>query len=116
MSAWQLNLPGARLALTLSPTALRGFSGEGGLLFAPGSEHAEVRQRIEELLNHTSGLPADTLVWRDHFDPVTRRAAVPAEVRGPALRQAQGTDTLRERTRSGNGQAQGTDRPGERAR
>jgi hypothetical protein len=31
-SAWQVDLPGARLTVTLSPTASRGFSGEGGLL------------------------------------------------------------------------------------
>ncbi|MFD8595518.1 SWIM zinc finger family protein [Kitasatospora sp. NPDC059646] len=31
-SAWELALPGARITLTLSPDAARGFSGEGGLL------------------------------------------------------------------------------------
>jgi len=31
-SAWQVDLPGARLTVTLSPSASRGFSGEGNLL------------------------------------------------------------------------------------
>jgi hypothetical protein len=31
--AWVLELPGARLTLTLSPDRSRGFSGEGGFLF-----------------------------------------------------------------------------------
>ncbi|GIF49172.1 SWIM zinc finger protein [Asanoa ferruginea] len=31
-SAWQVDLPGARITVTLSPSASRGFSGEGGLL------------------------------------------------------------------------------------
>jgi hypothetical protein len=31
-SAWQLDLPGARLTITLSPNVSRGFSGEGGVL------------------------------------------------------------------------------------
>lgn len=34
VSVWQLELPGARLLLTLSPEASRGFSGEGGVLEA----------------------------------------------------------------------------------
>jgi len=33
-SAWELDLPGARLVLTLSPELSRGFSGEGGVLDA----------------------------------------------------------------------------------
>ncbi len=32
VSAWQVDLPGARLTVTVSPSASRGFSGEGGLL------------------------------------------------------------------------------------
>jgi len=31
-SAWQMDLPGARITVTVSPSASRGFSGEGGLL------------------------------------------------------------------------------------
>jgi len=34
VSVWHLELPGARLMLTLSPEASRGFSGEGGVLEA----------------------------------------------------------------------------------
>jgi hypothetical protein len=38
VSVWQLELPGARLLLTLSPAASRGFSGEGGVLDALADE------------------------------------------------------------------------------
>lgn len=34
VSVWQVDLPGARLLLTFSPAASRGFSGEGGVLSA----------------------------------------------------------------------------------
>lgn len=39
-SAWELELPGARLVLTLSPEPSRGFSGEGGVLEALADETA----------------------------------------------------------------------------
>jgi hypothetical protein len=38
VSVWQLEMPGARLLLTLSPEASRGFSGEGGVLDALSDE------------------------------------------------------------------------------
>lgn len=40
-SAWEVELPGMRLTLTLSPDASRGFSGEGGVLGALATDTAE---------------------------------------------------------------------------
>ena len=40
-SAWELELPGARLTLTLSPSPARGFSGEGAVLTALAAEGSE---------------------------------------------------------------------------
>ncbi|MFF2655874.1 SWIM zinc finger family protein [Kitasatospora sp. NPDC058032] len=40
-SAWEVELPGMRLTLTLSPDASRGFSGEGGVLGALATGTAE---------------------------------------------------------------------------
>ncbi|MEV0194330.1 SWIM zinc finger family protein [Kitasatospora purpeofusca] len=40
-SAWEVELPGMRLTLTLSPDASRGFSGEGGVLDALATDTAE---------------------------------------------------------------------------
>ena len=40
VSLWQLDLSDGRFVLTLSPTAMRGFSGEGGLLFDLADEQA----------------------------------------------------------------------------
>ncbi|WP_344331040.1 SWIM zinc finger family protein [Kitasatospora putterlickiae] len=40
-SAWEVELPGMRLTLTLSPDASRGFSGEGGVLGALATVAAE---------------------------------------------------------------------------
>lgn len=70
-AAWEVELPGMRLTLTLSPSASRGFSGEGGVLhdLATGPSAADA-ERIAELLawepridvaelSAQSGLPAD---------------------------------------------------------
>jgi hypothetical protein len=40
-SAWEVDLPGARLTLTLSPSPSRGFSGEGAVLTALAAQGAE---------------------------------------------------------------------------
>jgi hypothetical protein len=70
-SAWELSLPGMRLALTLSPEARRGFSGEGAVLDALAADDVgadaalvgallEFEPRVEvDLLAERSGLPAD---------------------------------------------------------
>ena len=44
-SAWEVELPGMRLTLTLSPEASRGFSGEGGVLDALATDEAARRTR-----------------------------------------------------------------------
>jgi hypothetical protein len=50
-SAWEVELPGMRLTLTLSPEAARGFSGEGGVLEALATdEAAEDAELISVLL------------------------------------------------------------------
>ncbi|MFF7840378.1 SWIM zinc finger family protein [Streptomyces ossamyceticus] len=50
-SAWEVELPGMRLSLTLSPEAARGFSGEGGVLEALCTdEAAEDAELISVLL------------------------------------------------------------------
>ena len=50
-SGWVFSLPGARLTLLLSPEPYRGFSGEGSLLEALGSERAEASaSRLLEFL------------------------------------------------------------------
>ncbi|WP_433175029.1 SWIM zinc finger family protein [Actinoallomurus sp. CA-150999] len=68
-SAWELDLPGMRLVLVLSPEVRRGFSGEGAVL--DGLTHDEsdadlvgallaFEPRVEvDLLADRSGLPAD---------------------------------------------------------
>ncbi|MDA3647360.1 SWIM zinc finger domain-containing protein [Saccharopolyspora indica] len=68
-SAWELDLPGMRLVLALSPGSDRGFSGEGAVLDALASDDAEAdaeligallafEPRVEtDLLAERSGLP-----------------------------------------------------------
>ncbi|MET8508844.1 SWIM zinc finger family protein [Streptomyces sp. NPDC004787] len=70
-SAWEVELPGMRLTLTLSPDPARGFSGEGGVLEALATEEAagdaelisvllawEPRIDLADLAEQ-SGLPVD---------------------------------------------------------
>ncbi|WP_344805869.1 SWIM zinc finger family protein [Microlunatus ginsengisoli] len=40
VSSWQVDLPDGRFVLTLSPNSMRGFSGEGGLLFDLADDQA----------------------------------------------------------------------------
>ena len=65
-SAWEVDLPGARYTLVLSPEPSRGFSGEGGVLapLADGGQDAEEdaredAQRVLDLLSWAPGLPAE---------------------------------------------------------
>lgn len=61
-SAWEVELPGARYTLVLSPEPSRGFSGEGGVLeaLADGGQDAEEDvQRVLDLLSWAPGLPAE---------------------------------------------------------
>ncbi|GAA4636949.1 SWIM zinc finger domain-containing protein [Actinoallomurus vinaceus] len=68
-SAWELDLPGMRLVLTLSPEVRRGFSGEGAVLDGLTRDEADAdlvgallafEPRVEvDLLADRSGLPAD---------------------------------------------------------
>lgn len=61
-SCWQLDLPGMRLTLTLSPQASRGFSGEGAVLTAlAGEETAEDAERIGALLDFQGRIDPDEL-------------------------------------------------------
>lgn len=70
-AAWEVELPGMRLTLMLSPNPARGFSGEGGVLhdLAAGSSEQDA-EAVSELLAweskidladlaHQTGLPAD---------------------------------------------------------
>jgi hypothetical protein len=79
--AWMLELPGARLTLTLSPDRSRGFSGEGGFLFDLLAEDEVTRRGYFGELGYDVGDGA-------HFE---RRLPYPREVlrREPArLRDA----------------------------
>ncbi|MBA9004694.1 DprA-like winged helix domain-containing protein [Thermomonospora cellulosilytica] len=70
-SAWELELPGMRYVLTLSPEVYRGFSGEGAVLDALATDEAAddadlvgallaFEPRVEpDLLAERSGLPID---------------------------------------------------------
>ena len=49
LSAWVLNLPGARLTLMLSPEPWRGFSGEGALLAALAQPAASLNANAQTL-------------------------------------------------------------------
>lgn len=61
-SCWQLDLPGMRLTLTLSPQASRGFSGEGAVLSAlAGEETAEDAERVGALLDFQGRIDPDEL-------------------------------------------------------
>ena len=61
-SCWQLDLPGMRFTLTLSPETRRGFSGEGAVLAAlAGDEVAEDAQRVGALLDFQGRIDPDEL-------------------------------------------------------
>ncbi|WP_128976184.1 SWIM zinc finger family protein [Streptomyces roseicoloratus] len=57
-SAWEVELPGMRLTLTLSPDPARGFSGEGGVLEALATEEAAQDAELVSVL----------LAWEPRID------------------------------------------------
>ena len=71
VSAWELELPAARVVVVLSPERSRGFSGEGGVLLDLADRRAEEDARLlsallafepevdVDRLGRESGLPAD---------------------------------------------------------
>jgi hypothetical protein len=61
-SCWQLDLPGMRFTLTLSPQASRGFSGEGAVLAAlAGDEVSEDAERLGAMLDFQGRIDPDEL-------------------------------------------------------
>ncbi|MEV7277793.1 SWIM zinc finger family protein [Streptomyces sp. NPDC093111] len=58
-SAWEVELPGMRLTLTLSPDSARGFSGEGGVLEALATDEAAGDAELVSVL----------LAWEPRIDP-----------------------------------------------
>ena len=76
-SCWQLDLPGMRFVLTLSPQAKRGFSGEGAVLAAlADDEVAEDAERIGALLDFQGNIEPDELAEQTDLDPARVRAAL----------------------------------------
>ena len=76
-SCWQLDLPGMRFTLTLSPEARRGFSGEGAVLAALADEDtAEGAERVGALLDFQGGIDPDELAEQTGLDRAGVRAAL----------------------------------------
>lgn len=76
-SAWELELPGMRYVLTLSPEPRRGFSGEGAVLDDLSGEHAEHdADLIGMLLSFEPRLDADLLAEQSGLDRGRVRAAL----------------------------------------
>lgn len=75
--AWEVGLPGMRLTLLLSPSASRGFSGEGGVLddlaTGPAARDAE---RVAELLAWEPTLDISMLAAQAGLAPERVRAAL----------------------------------------
>ncbi|MEU5879302.1 SWIM zinc finger family protein [Spirillospora sp. NPDC047279] len=76
-SAWELELPGMRYVLTLSPEVRRGFSGEGAVLDALiTDEAAEDADLIGALLAFEPRVEPDLLAGRAGLDTARVRAAL----------------------------------------
>jgi hypothetical protein len=76
-SAWELDLPGMRLGLTLSPESRRGFSGEGAVLDALASDEVEAdADLIGALLAFEPLVEVDLLAERSGLPAVRVRAAL----------------------------------------
>jgi DprA winged helix domain/SWIM zinc finger len=76
-SAWELELPGMRLVLTLSPEARRGFSGEGAVLDALASDDvAADADLVGALLNFEPRVETDQLAERSGLSPAEVKAAL----------------------------------------
>ncbi|WP_375431533.1 SWIM zinc finger family protein [uncultured Friedmanniella sp.] len=69
VSLWQLDLPDGRFSLTLSAAAMRGFSGEGGLLFDLADPHAvDDALLLTALLSYDPVLDVDRLARDSGLD------------------------------------------------
>ncbi|MGV9779233.1 SWIM zinc finger family protein [Streptosporangium sp. NPDC003464] len=76
-SAWELELPGMRYTLALSPQAWRGFSGEGAVLDdLSGEEVADDADLVGLLLNFEPTLELGLLAERSGLPPERVRAAL----------------------------------------
>ncbi|MEZ0163266.1 SWIM zinc finger family protein [Kineococcus sp. LSe6-4] len=77
-SAWEIDLPGARLTLVLSPEPAWGFSGEGGVLEVLAAvDPADDTARVLDLLSWVPGLPLEDVADALALDAArTRRALV----------------------------------------
>jgi len=76
-SVWQLDLPGMRLVLTLSPEIMRGFSGEGAVLSAlAGDEVIDDAESISTLLSFDARVEPDRLADQSGLSVARVRAAL----------------------------------------
>ncbi|MFI6317931.1 SWIM zinc finger family protein [Nonomuraea sp. NPDC050556] len=76
-SAWELELPGMRYTLTLSPEAKRGFSGEGAVLEDLSTDHAQDdAELIGALLAFEPTIDADLLASQSGLGRSRVRAAI----------------------------------------
>ncbi|RAG87569.1 SWIM zinc finger family protein [Streptacidiphilus pinicola] len=76
-SAWEVELPGMRLTLTLSPDPARGFSGEGGVLDALASAGSEQdAELVAVLLAWESRIDVAELAEQAGLSPQRVRAAL----------------------------------------
>lgn len=76
-SAWQLQLPGAALTLTLSPEVRRGFSGEGAVLDAlAGPTVTDDAANVAALVRPGAPVEIDVLAERTGLTPARVRAAL----------------------------------------
>jgi hypothetical protein len=76
-SVWELELPGMRYVLALSPEPHRGFSGEGAVLDALATEEADDdAELLGALLSFEPRVEPDLLAERAGIDPPRARAAL----------------------------------------
>jgi hypothetical protein len=76
-SAWELALPTLRLTLTLSPEPVRGFSGEGAVLFSlAGDDVADDADLIGTLLTWDPTIDVDALATASGLPAARVRAAL----------------------------------------
>ncbi|GAA3973150.1 SWIM zinc finger family protein [Thermobifida alba] len=75
-AAWEVVLPGMRLTLTLSPSAARGFSGEGSALEALADADAADADRVAALLAWEPRLDVADLAEQAGLAPARVRAAL----------------------------------------
>ena len=76
-SAWELELPGMRYVLTLSPESPRGFSGEGAVLDAVSTDEAAGdADLLGALLSFEPRVEPDLLAERSGLTPARTKAAL----------------------------------------